>query len=128
STTLTEMLGRVEATIRALQPADALHRRLASDCLDRFERLEQQRWNLVAEAHGSISDPFYGVLVFWLVIVFASFGLSAPRSVLSFVTIGLGALSIASVLFVILDLDTPFSGLFVVPSAPMRAALAHLGG
>ena len=45
---------------------------------------------------------------------------------LSFITIGLGALSIASVVFVILDLDTPFSGLFMVSSAPMRAALAHL--
>jgi hypothetical protein len=128
STTLTDMLGRTEAVIRGLQPADALHRGLAADCLNRFERLEQQRWKLLAEAHSSISNPFYAVLVFWLVIVFASFGLSAPRSVLSFVTIGLGALSIGSVLFVILDLDTPFGGLFVVPSAPMRAALAHLGG
>ena len=128
STTLTSMLDRIEAAIRGLQPADALHRRLATDCLNRFERLEQQRWKLLAEAGSSISNPFYMVLVFWLVIVFASFGLSAPRSMLSLVTIGLGALSIGSVLFVILDLDTPFSGLFVVSSAPMRAALAHLGG
>ena len=128
STTLTGVLDRIEATIRGLQPVDAVHRRLAADCLNRFERLEQQRWKLLAEAHSSISNPFYAVLVFWLIIVFASFGLSAPRSVLSFVTIGLGALSIGSVLFVILDLDTPFSGLFVVPSEPMRSALAHLGG
>ena len=38
----------------------------------------------------------------------------------------IGALSIASVIFVILDLDTPFSGLFMVSSQPMRDALAHL--
>jgi hypothetical protein len=37
--------------------------------------------------------------------------LSAPRNLLSYITIMLGALSIASVIFVILDLDTPFSGL-----------------
>lgn len=126
STTLTDMLGRIEATIRGLQPTDAPHRRLAAESLNRFERIEQQRWKLLAEAHSSISTPFYGVLVFWLVIVFASFGLSAPRSAFAFVTIGLGALSIGSVLFVILDLDTPFSGLFMVPSEPMRVALAHL--
>ncbi len=59
-------------------------------------------------------------------IVFASFGLSAPQNLLSYVTIMLGALSIASVIFVMLDLDTPFSGLFMVSSQPMRDALAQL--
>ena len=126
STTLDDMLDQVETTIRGLQPQDARHRRLAADCLSRFDRLQRQRWKLIEEAHSSISTPFYLVLVFWLVIVFASFGLSAPRSVLSYTTIGLGAISIASAVFVILDLDTPFSGVFMVASGPMRDALAHL--
>lgn len=126
STTLGDILNHVESDIRAMQPADAQHRRLAADCLARFERLQQRRWKLLEEAHGSISRPFYLVLVFWLVIVFASFGLSAPRAVLSYITIALGAVSIASAIFVILDLDTPFDGFFQVSSAPMRHALAHL--
>lgn len=126
STTLSDMLNHIESAIRGLLPQDALHRRLAADCLNRFDRLEQRRWKLLEEAHGSISRPFYLVLMFWLVIVFASFGLSAPRSALSYITIALGALSIASVIFVILDLDTPFSGIFMVSSEPMRDALAHL--
>ena len=70
--------------------------------------------------------PFYLVLAFWLVIVFASFGLSAPRNALSYASIVLAALSIASVIFVILDLDTPFRGIFMVSSQPMREALAQL--
>jgi hypothetical protein len=40
----------------------------------------------------------------------------APRNVLSYTTIILGALSIASVIFVLLDLDTPFDGIFAVSS------------
>jgi hypothetical protein len=126
STTLGNMLNHVEVAIRGLPRTDFLHRRLASDCLDSFQRLERQRWKLLEEAHASISTPFYLVLVFWLVIVFASFGLSAPRSVLSYITIALAAISIASVIFVILDLDTPFSGGLSVSSAPMRDTLAHL--
>ena len=43
---------------------------------------------------------------------------------LSYTTIALGALSIASAIFVILELDTPFDGLFTVSSQPMRDALA----
>jgi len=70
--------------------------------------------------------PFYVVLVFWLAIVFGSFGLTMPRNALSYTAIGLGAVSIASAMFVILELDTPFSGLFTVSSQPLRDALAHL--
>jgi hypothetical protein len=38
----------------------------------------------------------------------------------------LGALSIASTVLVILDLDTPFTGSILVPSQSMRDALAYL--
>jgi prepilin signal peptidase PulO-like enzyme (type II secretory pathway) len=82
------------------------------------------RWKLIEEAHSSISDPFFVVLAFWLAIVFASFGLSAPCNLLSYLTILLGTLSITSVIFVILDLDTPFTGVFMVSSQPLGDALA----
>jgi hypothetical protein len=62
----------------------------------------------------------------WLVIIFAGFGLNAPGNAVSVMTITLGALSIASVMFVILDLDTPFVGFFTVSSEPLREALAQL--
>jgi hypothetical protein len=121
------MLREVEADLRALQPLDPMHRQLSLTILNQFEQLMRLRWKVIEEAHSSISLPFYVVLAFWLVIVFASFGLSAPRNLLSYITITLGALSIASVIFVILDLDTPFSGVFMVSSQPMRDALAQLG-
>ena len=54
------------------------------------------------------------------------FGLTAPRNALSYTTIALGGLSIASAIFVILELDTPFSGFFTVSSQPTRHALTHL--
>ena len=72
------------------------------------------------ESHGTISSPFDRILVFWLIIIFLCFGLIAPRNALSLVTITLGALSIASALYVILDLDTPFTGAIIVPSQPCR--------
>src|SRR5580658_1479568 len=113
-TSLGQMLSEVEADLRDLEPRDPMHRQLSLTILNQFEQLMRMRWKVIEEAHNSISTPFYIVLAFWLVIVFASFGLSAPRNLLSYVTIMLGALSIASVIFVILDLDTPFSGLFMV--------------
>jgi hypothetical protein len=112
--------------LRRLDVQDPLHRRLAADCLIQLQRLMQLRWQLIEEGGSSITTPFYVIVVFWLVIVFASFGLTAPRNALSYTAIALGALSIASVIFVILELDTPFDGLIVVSSQPLRSALDHL--
>ena len=122
--------GRYAEACRSPDPrppaARCEHQRLVSDSLDQFERIAQRRWKLIEEAHSSISMPFYVVLVFWLAIVFASFGLSAPRNMLTFIVILMGGLSIASAVFVLIELDTPFVGLLTVPSQPMRDALAHL--
>jgi hypothetical protein len=126
SSVMSDMLTRIELDIRQLEPQDPMHRRLATTCIAQFERLMQTRWRLIEETGSSISTPFYVVLVFWLAVVFASFGLNAPRNALSYVTIMLGGLSIASAIFVILELDSPFSGLFTVSSQPMRDALTYL--
>lgn len=37
------------------------------------------------------------------------------------------ALSVSGAIFVILEMDSPLSGVMKVSSAPMRAALANLG-
>ena len=66
-------------------------------------------------------------LVFWLAVVFTSFGLSAPRNLLSYAMVGLGALAIASAIYVIVDLDRPFDGIFSVSSQPLRNALTEIG-
>lgn len=126
SSALGDALQQAELRLRSLRPTDAMHQRLVADCLDQFELLVQRRWKLIEEAHKSISAPFYIVLTLWLVIVFACFGLSAPENALAGIMIVLGGLSIASAVFVILELDSPLSGMVTVPSQPMRDALSHL--
>jgi hypothetical protein len=126
SRVLGAMLERAQRYTRELQPRDAFHQRIADEALGRFDRLIQQRWKIVEEARGSASSPFDRILVFWLLVIFLCFGLIAPRNALAMVTITLGALSIASTVLVILDLDTPFTGTILVPSQPMRDALIYL--
>jgi hypothetical protein len=76
--------------------------------------------------HGSISAPFYWVLVFWLVILFASFGLRAPPNTMSIMVIGLCGISVTIAVFVILDMDIPYGGLFGISSESMRNAFADM--
>lgn len=123
---LGEMLADVGRQLRRLRAADSLQQRALDDALTQYRRVVDARWKLIEEAHSSISQPFFKTLTFWLCVIFLSFGLIAPRNALALVTIMLGAVSIASAIYVIVDLDTPFSGPIMVPSQPMRDALAHL--
>jgi len=75
----------------------------------------------------SIPVPFLVVLVFWLCIIFASFGLFAPRNATVIAVLCVCALSVAGAIFLILELDRSFEGLLQVSGAPLCAALAQLG-
>ena len=87
----------------------------------------QTRWRVIEETGSSISTPFYVVLVFWLTIIFASFGLFAPRNATVIAAFFVCALSVSGAIFLILELDQSFRGLLQVSSAPLRTALAQLG-
>jgi len=74
----------------------------------------------------SVPVPFLVILVFWLTITFASFGLFAPRHATVLVVLCVCALSVGSAVFLILEMDTPFDGVLKVSAEPLRYALAHL--
>lgn len=123
---LGDMLTAVGRQLRQLRAHDPLQQRALDDALTQYRRVVDARWKIIEEAHSSISQPFFTTLTFWLCVIFLSFGLIAPRNALALVTISLGAVSIASAVYVIVDLDTPFTGPIVVSSQPMRDALGHL--
>jgi hypothetical protein len=123
---LGDMLTDVGRQLRQLRTEDSLQQRALEDALTQYRRVVDARWKLIEEAHSSISQPFFKTLTFWLCVIFLSFGLIAPRNALALVTISLGAVSIASAIYVIVDLDTPFSGPIVIASQPLRDALTHL--
>lgn len=127
SEALGALLDQVGREIRRLPASDPARTLLVATAVQQFDRLMEGRWNLLEEAHSSIPLPFFRVLVFWLMLVFASLGLTAPRNAFALTMVVMAALAIASVIFAIIEMDAVFSGLISVSSAPMRDALAHLG-
>jgi hypothetical protein len=85
------------------------------------------RWLLFEQTGSAIPVPFLVVLVFWLSLIFASFGLFAPRNATVIVTLFVCALSVSGAIFLILELDRSFEGLLQIFNAPLRDALVHLG-
>jgi hypothetical protein len=113
--------------LQDLAPRTDSQRALQSQAESIAIGLAQTRWLLFEQGGSAISTTFLLVVVFWLTIVFMSFGLFAPRNATIFVTLLVSAMSVAGAIFLILELDHPFSGMIQISSAPMRNALAVLG-
>lgn len=79
-----------------------------------------------AQRGDPVPTPFLVVLVFWLAIIFASFGLFAPYNRITVGTLFLCALSASGAIFLILEMYHPFEGMMAISSAPLRSALAPL--
>jgi hypothetical protein len=113
--------------IEALTPQNDTQRSMQSQSLALAADMARTRLLLFEHLSASIPVPFLGVLVFWLCIIFASFGLFAPRNTTVIAALCVSALSVAGAIFLILELDRSFEGLLQVSGAPLRAALAQLG-
>jgi hypothetical protein len=113
--------------IQALSPRNEAQRSLQAKALSISIDIGQARWLMFQRTSSSIPVPFLVVLVFWLTIIFVSFGLFASPNATVIAVLLLCALSVAGAIFLLLELDTPFDGLIQISSAPLRNALAHLG-
>ena len=111
--------------IRSLVPRNDLQRAIQSRAEDLAESMLESRWGLFVGGT-SVALPFLVVLLFWLTITFASFGLLAPRNAMVFAVLLVCAMSVGSAVFLILELSSPFDGLLRVSADPVRYAYAHL--
>ena len=112
--------------IRGLKPRDDSQRALQSRALDLAETLLQTRWLVLAGAESSVPLPFLVVLLFWLTVIFGSFGVGARPNAMVLAALFVCALSIGAALFLVLEMDSPFDGLIKVSADPLRYAYTHL--
>src|SRR5262249_47257940 len=103
---------RTEATnvyesIQELAPRNDLQHSLQSAALQTALEIGQTRSLLLEQAVSSIPAPFLVVVVFWLAVIFTSFGLFAPRNATVVITLFVCALSVSAAIFLIVELDSP---------------------
>ena len=113
--------------IEELGPANDQQRWLRDHALQISMDLGHTRWLLYQQTDPAIPMPFLAVVVFWLTMLFASFGLFAPRNLTVMATQLVCAVSVSAAIYLTLDLERPFHGVIQISSIPFRNALAHLG-
>ncbi|CAN5693793.1 hypothetical protein BH09VER1_BH09VER1_04320 [soil metagenome] len=113
--------------IEALTPKGESQVRLKNEAINSAMDVAGVRWLFYEQSGSAISAPLLAVVIGWLAVLSASFGLFAPANGTARAALLICALSVSGAIFLILELDQPFSGLIQVSKQPMEMALAHLG-
>jgi Protein of unknown function (DUF4239) len=121
-----EILDRVDARLMEIRPNDPRQLELWSAANTRLQKLVELRWTLIAQSEGTIRAPMMVMIVVWLILIFASFGYQAPRNAAVVVTIVASAATIAGSIYLVFDMDRPFSGSLQVSPTPLQRALGYM--
>jgi hypothetical protein len=112
--------------IQRLEPQTNEQRALQVRAVEIAESILQMRWLIFENVHTQIPIPFLVILVFWLTVTFTSFGLFAPHNATVSIALLVSAMSVASAVFLVLEMNGPFEGLIRVSAEPIRYALDHM--
>jgi len=120
------MLESVQDEILDLEPKNQRQSYLRTLCLTLTSNIIQARWALETLTGQSIPVPFLVLLVFWLSIVFASFGLFAPPNPTTVIMLLLCSVAVSGGIYFIEELDNPASGLIQISPDAMRKAVNEI--
>jgi hypothetical protein len=112
--------------IEALQPGNDLQRALKSRATQTFADIMQERLLLFARSGSTVPTPFLVVVIFWLSVIFASFTVLSQSNGFSVAAIGVAAVSMSGAIYLILELEYPFTGFLQIPSTLLSSALPDL--
>ena len=117
----------IQAALWDLAPQNDLQRSFRTKALEISDDLSQLRWLLFEQLQTSLPPMFLGMLLFWSTILFACFGLLAPRNGTIIAVFLVCAISVAGAIFLILEMEKPLMGTMKISGAPMIKTLEHLG-
>jgi hypothetical protein len=113
--------------VRKLVPATDEQKALKAEVLRISLEVAQVRATALAQRGSSIPMAFLVVLIFWLAILFAGFGLFAPPNATVVVSLCVCAVTVSAAVFTVVGMDEAFIGVMGISAEPLHNAMAVIG-
>jgi hypothetical protein len=120
------ILETINDQVLALRPNNDRERHIQGNALQLIDAISNARWLLVEKNSLAVPPQFMALLIFWLSLLFASFGLFAPRNTTVIITLLLCAVAISGGILMILELGNPTRGLIQPSVAPLNMAIGEI--
>jgi hypothetical protein len=118
------------ATLRlsliALAPKNEGQSWLKTAALGLGQEIVKSRWRIFEDLGSNILWPVFYALVFWLIGIFFSIGLIAPRHLLALGGLLTASAALAAAIYLIVELNLPYEGSITVSPQPLEEALLQI--
>jgi hypothetical protein len=120
------LFSQLEAAVAALAAAPGVTRSAAETAGRMVREIALTRWTLDDRLGIGVSPWSLVLVVLWMMLTFASLGLSARDSRVALGVLVLCAAALGSAVFLAVEYADPYRGVIIVSSEPMRDALFAL--
>ena len=126
-----DLAAKAEHTVVFLAPADDIQRWLHPHMLDVVNMLVEEHFELVKQRLDAIPNSLMVLLLLWLILLFGSYGLYAPRHLTSVIFLFLSSAAASGAVLLIIELETPHRGFVRLSPDPLQHAvdvMTHYAG
>jgi hypothetical protein len=113
----------VAYALSALDPKSPAQKDALAEAKTNFALMEQTRLLMSLQLSSPVPWSLVTSVILWSMFLFCGFGILSGTNPTTIVALAFGAISVASAMFLILDLTQPYSGLFRVPPSAIQQTL-----
>jgi hypothetical protein len=117
----------LEKFLASLTPKTDAQKQALANASAAATQMQQTRILMDLQVSSGVNWPMLMIVVCWSLLLFCGYGLVSPVNATVVVSMALGAVAIASAIFLIIELTNPFVGLIKLPSGPVLETLSALG-
>ena len=119
-------LQELQDMLLALKPDNSRDKWWLAQAMILTAKIGDARWLMAQEVGEGTPKAFVGLLVVWLVLLFASFGLFAPHNNIAALVLALSALAVAGAVAMFLELEQGFGQVIRISPEPMQKMVRSL--
>lgn len=110
-----------------LKPTNDKQSTIKGQAIGMAAGLAQTRWLMYSQQTAGVSLPLLAMMIFWFAVTFVGLGIFTRANSTVIVALFLAAVAVSGALLLLQEMYSPFQGPMQISSAPLRAALNHLG-
>lgn len=120
-------LRKEEGDLASLNPSTDAQKKALALANSIVEAIGQARLQMSFALTNPVSYPLILIVVGWAMALFCGFGLMSKGHMMSVVVVLVGALALSTSVYMILDLSSPYTGVFRASTAPLEQVVEVMG-
>ena len=118
-----DLMAKAEDASARLSPGTPTQLWLQPRIMTTADTIVQEHYALVKQNLDEIPLSLIALLILWLVVMFAGYGLYTPRHITSIIVLLVTSAASSGAIFLMLELDTPNSGFVQLSAQPLQYAI-----